>query len=181
MKMRKLTLAMMLMVGAWYSALAYTPSAGGEEKGMKADGADAVSTMATTAMVLPADESIGQPGQSNQSISSENIGSSNEDAAKSVDADNSAKESAATTSTSRKDLRNSLKALRKEVRGKDAPAAPSADDMLILCVILCFFLPPLAVYLWENAIGINFWISLILCLLFWVPGVIFSLIVVLTT
>ncbi len=54
----------------------------------------------------------------------------------------------------------------------------SADDTeLILLVILSFLLPPLAVFL-KSGLETNFWISLILTLLFWLPGVIFALLVV---
>lgn len=180
--MRKLTLAMMLMLGAWYSAFALAPSAGGEEKAMKGRETEAVATMATPAAAMPAEELIGQPGSAHQvnNAAKQDDATAGNTGAKAVQSPKMP-ESAAATSTTRKDVRNAMKDLRKENRGKDAPAAPSADDMLIICVILCFFIPPLAVYLWENSIGINFWISLILTLLFWVPGVIFSLIVVLTT
>jgi uncharacterized membrane protein YqaE (UPF0057 family) len=45
-------------------------------------------------------------------------------------------------------------------------------------VILSFLLPPLAVFL-HVGMGTPFWISLLLTLLFWVPGVIYALLVVL--
>ncbi len=48
---------------------------------------------------------------------------------------------------------------------------------LILEVILCFLLPPLAVFL-HSGIGTPFWINLILTLLFWLPGIIHGLLVV---
>jgi uncharacterized membrane protein YqaE (UPF0057 family) len=48
----------------------------------------------------------------------------------------------------------------------------------VLLVILAFLLPPLAVAL-KAGIGGRFLISLILTLLFWVPGVIYALLVVL--
>jgi uncharacterized membrane protein YqaE (UPF0057 family) len=54
-----------------------------------------------------------------------------------------------------------------------------SDTMLVLCVILCFLIPPLAVYLYFGTIGTEFWISLVLSLLFFFPGVIYSLIVIL--
>lgn len=49
----------------------------------------------------------------------------------------------------------------------------------IVLVILAILIPPLAVYL-AKGLGTEFWISLILTLLFFLPGVIYSLIVVLT-
>lgn len=54
----------------------------------------------------------------------------------------------------------------------------SADDRLILLVILAILIPPLAVFL-ARGIGTEFWISLILTLLFYFPGMIYSLLVVL--
>lgn len=55
----------------------------------------------------------------------------------------------------------------------------SADDTeLLLYIILSILLPPLAVYLLYG-ISTNFWISIILTILLWLPGVIFALIHVL--
>lgn len=54
----------------------------------------------------------------------------------------------------------------------------SSEADLILLVIISIFLPPLAVYLKEGSITTNFWIDLLLTLLFWVPGIIFALLVV---
>ncbi|MBK7885425.1 MAG: YqaE/Pmp3 family membrane protein [Chitinophagaceae bacterium] len=50
---------------------------------------------------------------------------------------------------------------------------------LCLLVILAILLPPLAVYLHQGEINTKFWISLLLTLLFWLPGIIYALIVVL--
>jgi len=54
-----------------------------------------------------------------------------------------------------------------------------ADDRTLLLVILAILLPPLAVYLHEGEINSKFWISLILTLIFWLPGMVYSLLVVL--
>lgn len=51
----------------------------------------------------------------------------------------------------------------------ESSAAPSGDVMLILLVILCFILPPLAVFLFEDASG-RFVIDLILWLIGWGVG-----------
>jgi uncharacterized membrane protein YqaE (UPF0057 family) len=48
----------------------------------------------------------------------------------------------------------------------------------IIEVVLAFFIPPLAVFL-HNGIDMTFWVSLVLTCLFWIPGVVFSLLVVL--
>ncbi|MFN8397924.1 MAG: YqaE/Pmp3 family membrane protein [Bacteroidia bacterium] len=83
----------------------------------------------------------------------------------------------ATKKETRQQLKNAVKNYRRDSKSL-APDAPLADDMTVLLVILCFFIPPLAVGLYEG-ITTNFWISLILTLCFFLPGVIFSLLVVL--
>ncbi|RPD48291.1 YqaE/Pmp3 family membrane protein [Paracnuella aquatica] len=57
-------------------------------------------------------------------------------------------------------------------------ADPIVDNQLLL-VIITILLPPLGVYLHEGEINTRFWISLLLTLLFYIPGLIYSLIVVL--
>jgi uncharacterized membrane protein YqaE (UPF0057 family) len=49
------------------------------------------------------------------------------------------------------------------------------DDVVL--IILCIFLPPLAVYLFDGSITTNFWVDLILSLFFWLPGIIFAILV----
>jgi len=56
-------------------------------------------------------------------------------------------------------------------------AEPSTNTVLL--VILAILLPPLAVYLHEGEINGKFWLSILLTLLFWIPGVIYALIVIL--
>lgn len=55
----------------------------------------------------------------------------------------------------------------------------NTDDRTLLLAILAIILPPLAVYIHQNELNTKFWVSLILTLCFWIPGVIFSLLVVL--
>ncbi len=64
-----------------------------------------------------------------------------------------------------------------EEAGTAAAAPPSTNTLLL--VILAILLPPLAVYLHQGTINGKFWLSLLLTLLFWLPGVIYALIVVL--
>ena len=54
----------------------------------------------------------------------------------------------------------------------------NADEEFLLIVIVTILLPPLGVFLYEGDITSNFWISLLLTLLFFVPGLVFSLLVV---
>jgi uncharacterized membrane protein YqaE (UPF0057 family) len=70
------------------------------------------------------------------------------------------------------------KALKKELR--QSILREQADDSQILLIILAILIPPLAVGLKEG-IGSRFWISLLLTLLFFVPGVIYALLVVTDT
>lgn len=53
------------------------------------------------------------------------------------------------------------------------------SDQLIIEILLAIFIPPLGVWLHEDSITTNFWISLVLTLLFILPGSIFSVLVVL--
>ena len=84
-------------------------------------------------------------------------------------------------SLSRKEKRERLREVKKEMRAFKASKRqgnePSTNTVLM--VILAILLPPLAVYLHEGEINKKFWIDLILTLLFFIPGVIYALIVVL--
>lgn len=70
---------------------------------------------------------------------------------------------------------NVNKEVQKEKNTKAVSALKRAN---IIEVVLAFFIPPLAVFL-HNGLDTSFWISLILTCFFWVPGVVFSLLVVL--
>ncbi len=84
-------------------------------------------------------------------------------------------------SLSRKERKTRIKAIKEKI--KDYKAAkkegrePSTNTLLL--VILAILLPPLAVYLYEGEINNRFWISLLLTLLFWLPGVIYALVLIL--
>lgn len=84
-------------------------------------------------------------------------------------------------SLSKHERRSRIKEAKKVLKEykADKRAGREADTSLLLLVILAILLPPLAVYLKEGEINSRFWISLILTLLFWVPGVIFALLIVL--
>jgi uncharacterized membrane protein YqaE (UPF0057 family) len=55
----------------------------------------------------------------------------------------------------------------------------NSDTDLVILVILAILLPPLAVFLKEGSWNSRCWIDLILCLLFFIPGVIYALLIVL--
>ena len=82
---------------------------------------------------------------------------------------------------SKQERKSRIKEAKKEIKAykaaKKEGAEPSTNTLLL--VILAILLPPLAVYLHQGEINSKFWISLILTLLFWLPGVIYALIVIL--
>jgi uncharacterized membrane protein YqaE (UPF0057 family) len=79
----------------------------------------------------------------------------------------------------REKIREAKSAIKKYKADKLAGRAADSDVNQLLLVILAIFLPPLAVYLHQGEINTKFWISLVLTLIFWIPGVIYSLLVVL--
>ena len=82
---------------------------------------------------------------------------------------------------SKKEKKSRVHAAKKEMKKykklKKHNAEPSTNTLLL--VILAILLPPLAVYLHEGEINSKFWLDLILTLLFYLPGMIYALIVVL--
>jgi uncharacterized membrane protein YqaE (UPF0057 family) len=92
----------------------------------------------------------------------------------------------------RQEVRKEMKAAQKEMKSIEkgftadasvatldqASSSPLSDVDVILLVILAIILPPLAVGL-HRGIGTEFWISLLLTILFWIPGVIYAILVVL--
>lgn len=84
-------------------------------------------------------------------------------------------------SLSRKEKKARVKEVRKELKAFKAAkkAGKEADTDTLLLVILAILLPPLAVYLYEGEINNRFWISLILTLLGWLPGIIYALVLIL--
>lgn len=78
---------------------------------------------------------------------------------------------------SRKEKRAKRRAMKKELK-KLKKQKRATDDNTILLVILAILLPPAAVAVYEG-ITTRFWISLLLTLLFFLPGLIYALIVVL--
>ena len=75
-------------------------------------------------------------------------------------------------------IKEAKKTLKQYKADKRAGRAEPSDNTVLL-VILAILLPQLAVYLSQGHINSKFWISLILTLCFWIPGVIYALIVIL--
>lgn len=79
----------------------------------------------------------------------------------------------------RKERINEVKKAMKQYKMDKKAAAETSTNTLLL-VILALLLPPLAVYLHQGEINSKFWIDLILSILFFLPGVIYALVVILS-
>jgi uncharacterized membrane protein YqaE (UPF0057 family) len=80
---------------------------------------------------------------------------------------------------SKKEKKARIKEVKKAVKVYKAEkkAEPAANKTLQ--IIFAILLPPLGVYLHEGEINNRFWISILLTLLFFIPGMIYALIIVL--
>ena len=80
-----------------------------------------------------------------------------------------------------KEKKERFKAVKKAVKqfkaDKRAGKEPIAST--VVQVIFAILIPPLGVFLHEGEINSRFWIDLLLTLLFYVPGMIYALVVVL--
>lgn len=82
---------------------------------------------------------------------------------------------------SRKEKKSRIREVHNLLKGYKNHPSPLRDeegDQTIILAILAILLPPLAVFLKENELTGRFWISLLLTLLFWIPGVVYALLVV---
>lgn len=85
---------------------------------------------------------------------------------------------------SKKEKNNRFKQVKKAVKNfKEANAGKgqAAEINMLLLILITILIPPLGVYLHQGEINTKFWISLVLTLLFYFPGLIYSLIVILGT
>lgn len=84
-------------------------------------------------------------------------------------------------SLSRVDRKMRIREAKTKLRELKAMKAAGEDvsTNTVLLAILAVLLPPLAVGLHEHELNGKFWLSVLLTLLFWLPGVIYALIVVL--
>ena len=53
------------------------------------------------------------------------------------------------------------------------------NERLVISVILGILIPCVGVYIWQQSLTIDFWITLILMFLLWLPGIIYALYVIL--
>jgi uncharacterized membrane protein YqaE (UPF0057 family) len=71
-----------------------------------------------------------------------------------------------------------LKQHRKDIRKALKQAKPQGNNNQVLCAVIAIFIPFLGVALWSG-INIDFWITLLLTFLFFIPGLIYALYVIL--
>ena len=93
----------------------------------------------------------------------------------------SGKAAAAEREMSRKEKREYRKAMRKQIKDeiREWRRGGSADTDTLLLVIIAILLPPLAMGIYEGGLTSRFWISLLLTLLFYLPGLIYTLVIIL--
>ena len=82
--------------------------------------------------------------------------------------------------TSKKELRLQRKAMKQEVKQavRDWKKEGATDTDTLLLVIIAILLPPLAMAIYDGISG-RFWLSLLLTLLFYLPGLIYTLVIIL--
>ena len=74
-----------------------------------------------------------------------------------------------------------VKEVKKQIREykKNKKAGKDEGTSTLLLIIIAILLPPLAVALHEQGINGKFWLDLLLTLLFYLPGLIYALVVIL--
>ena len=83
---------------------------------------------------------------------------------------------------SKKEKNTRIKEVKKAIqkfKAEKAGKGQAAEINMLLLILITILIPPLGVYLHQGEINSKFWISLILTLLFYFPGLIYSLIVIL--
>ncbi len=75
--------------------------------------------------------------------------------------------------------RKERKAKRSEIKKAIRDYRASGDTDTLLLVIITILLPPLGMFLYEGSVTNRFWISLLLTLLLYIPGLVYTLIVIL--
>jgi len=81
---------------------------------------------------------------------------------------------------SKKEKKTRINEVKKQVKllKKEKKENKSANVEMWVLILLSILLPPLAVYLHQGEINGKFWLSILLTILFWVPGVIYAILVV---
>ncbi|MFK8162795.1 MAG: YqaE/Pmp3 family membrane protein [Lewinella sp.] len=75
----------------------------------------------------------------------------------------------------KQEMKEAVKQYKQDVKN----GTRATDDNTILLVILAILLPPVAVLVHQEELNSKFWIALLLTLLFYLPGLIYALLVIL--
>ncbi|MDF1672449.1 MAG: YqaE/Pmp3 family membrane protein [Vicingaceae bacterium] len=73
------------------------------------------------------------------------------------------------------DMPSFSKEMAVQHHSKSSVSNKRASEILI--AVLCIFLPPIAVVLYEDGVTTNFWVDLVATLLFWLPGIILAFLI----
>ena len=81
---------------------------------------------------------------------------------------------------SKKEKKTRIKEVKKQVKvfKKEKKENKSSKVEMWVLILLSILLPPLAVYLHQGEINTKFWLSILFTILFWLPGVIYAILVV---
>ncbi|GAB5555151.1 MAG: hypothetical protein Sapg2KO_47420 [Saprospiraceae bacterium] len=82
-------------------------------------------------------------------------------------------------SMTRKERKATRKEVKKNLKESISNFEEASDVDLTLLVIVTILIPPVGMLLHEGDITNRFWISLLLTLLFYIPGLIYTLVVIL--
>ncbi len=82
------------------------------------------------------------------------------------------------SSLSRAERKSRIREAKDAIRSFSSSAEPSTNTVLL--VILAILLPPLAVFLHEGKANSRFLLSILLWLLFYIPGLIYALYIILS-
>lgn len=64
---------------------------------------------------------------------------------------------------------------QKQLTSDKVSSLKRASDIVI--AIFCFFIPFVGILIYEGSVTANFWVGLVLTLLFWLPGAVFAFLV----
>lgn len=82
--------------------------------------------------------------------------------------------------TTRAERREMRKEVRKTLKERFKAMREAGETDTLLLVIIAILLPPLAMLIYEGGLTSRFWLSLLLTLLFYLPGLIYTLYIILS-
>ena len=71
------------------------------------------------------------------------------------------------------EIKKAVRSYKSQIKDDD-----DVDTNKVLALVFAVLIPPIGVVIYENKVTTKFWLSLLLTLLFYLPGMIYSLLVV---